>query len=106
MSFAKFMEKSFLQLVIFDFLHPYFIKITCLRVYEKNCFCTKNTSGFFEFTKMSFFLVFQLLDGYTTVGSLINSIIVVQLQFFAVNQNIIKMAPYSKNVVYYACHIF
>ena len=56
-------------------------------------------SGFSEFAKMSFFLVFQLLDGYTTVGSLINSITVVQLQLFAVNQNIMKMAPYSKNVV-------
>ena len=66
----------------------------------------KTMSGLSEFAKMSFFLVFQLLDGYTTVGSLINSIIVVQLQFFAVNQNIIKMAPYSKNVVNYACHIF
>ena len=63
-------------------------------------------SGFSEFAKISFFLVFQLLDGYTAVGSMINSIIVVQLQFFAVNQNIMKMAPYSKNVMNYACHIF
>ena len=28
------------------------------------------------------------------------------IAIFAANQNIIKMAPYSKNVVYYACHIF
>ena len=41
----------------------------------------KTISRFSEFAKMSFFLVFQLLCEYTMVGSLINSIIVAQLQF-------------------------
>ena len=61
---------------------------------------------FLYFIKLSAGKGFQLPDGYTMLESLTNSIIVVQLHFCAVNQNIIKMAPYSKNMMYNAYHIF
>ena len=60
----------------------------------------KTISGFSEFTKMPFFSCISVTR-WVYYGRIIhkfnNSC---AIAIFAVNQNIIKMAPYSKNVVY------
>ena len=66
----------------------------------------KPISGFFEFAKMSFFSCISITRWIyygRTIDKFNNSC---AIAIFAVNQNIIKMAPYSKTLVYYACHIF
>ena len=78
----KLMEKLCSQLEIFDFFTDILYKIMRSKVYEICCFALKIRPWFLQYLKLIFFLHLGLLDTYTKVGLLINSITFVQLHFF------------------------
>ena len=82
MSCPKLMEKLCSQFEIFDFFTDILYKIMRSKVYKICCFALKIRPWFLQELNIIFFLHLELLDTYTTVGLLINSIKVVQLHFF------------------------